>query len=281
MILVVGASGQVGRALLKELAGREVVGTGHTRADGLTRLDLADAAAVKRLILDLKPSGILVPGGVTAVDWCEDHEGEARRICVDGTRAICEAAAAVQAHVVHFSTDYVFSGAAGPYDEAAIPDPISAYGRIKLDAERAADRGAVIRTSMVYSGDPTSKNFRNFVVGALQSGNPVRAFTDQSGSPTYAPALASAAVEILDNGLDGLWHVAGPEVLTRLEFARRVARAAGLEESLIVPVTSDEFPLPAARPGLRGGLAVRRARNHLQSPLISLDEALDLMRKGL
>lgn len=279
MILVIGASGQVGRELVKQLAGRDVVGTGFQRAAGLVPLDLGDAPVVKRLILERKPEGILVPGGVTAVDWCEDHEADARRICVDGTAAICEAAAAVNAHVVHFSTDYVFSGKAGPYDESAMPDPISAYGRIKLDAERAAVRGAILRTSMVYSADPTSKNFRNFVVDNLRAGKPVKAFSDQSGSPTFAPALAAAAIEVLDRRLDGLWHLAGPEMLTRLEFARRVARAEGLDEGLIQPVTSGTFLLPAERPGIRGGLDVRRARNGLQSPVVPLEEALTVMGK--
>ena len=256
---VIGASGQVGKSLMR-LLGDEAVGTAHTRATGnLNPLDLADVGAVGRLIRDLKPQAIYVPGGVTAVDWCETHEAEARRICVDGTVAVREAAEALGAHVVFFSTDYVFSGKSGPYTEKDPPDPISVYGRIKHEAEKVAgQRFTILRTSMVYSDEPDSKNFHNFVRDALRAGKEVKAFSDQAGNPTYARSLASVAVSVMNRRFEGLIHACGPEVLTRVEFARRVARAYGLEEGRIRPVTSEELVMPAARPkqgGLRSGVA--------------------------
>ncbi|HTF57111.1 MAG TPA: SDR family oxidoreductase [Planctomycetota bacterium] len=274
--LVIGASGQVGKALRNHL-GAEAVGTGHRRVTGdLLRLDLADTKAVGRLIREIRPEGIFVPGGVTAVDWCETHEAEARRICVDGTVAVREAAEAIGAHVVFFSTDYVFSGISGPYGEDDPPDPISVYGRIKVEAERAAgDRFAILRTSMVYSDDPDSRNFHNFVRDTLRAGGEVKAFSDQSGSPTYAQSLVVSAVAMRGKW-KGIHHVAGPEVLTRLEFAHRVARAYKLDESRIRPVTSEEMRLPAPRPK-QGGL--RSTRSDVL-PTASLAEALAEMMKA-
>jgi len=272
--LVIGASGQVGKALRRHL-GPETVGTGHKRAKGgLLPLDLADTQAVGKLIREVRPEGIFVPGGVTAVDWCETHEAEARRICVDGTVAVREAAEAIGAHVIFFSTDYVFSGKVGPYGEDDPPDPISVYGRIKLEAERAAgDKCAVLRTSMVYSDDPDSRNFHNFVRDTLRAGGEVKAFSDQSGSPTYAQSLVISEVAMRKKWT-GIHHVAGPEVLTRIDFARRVARAYGLGEARIRPVTSEEMRLPAARPK-QGGLKSTR-REYLYTA--SLDEALADMK---
>jgi dTDP-4-dehydrorhamnose reductase len=254
--LVIGASGQVGKNLMRVL-GADAVGTGHTRAAGkLIPLDLADGGAVGRLIRELKPEGVFVPGGVTAVDWCETHEAEARRICVDGTVAVREAAESIRAHVIFFSTDYVFSGKSGPYKATDPPDPISAYGRVKFEAEQAAGASCTtLRTSMVYSDDPESKNFHNFVRDTLRAGKEVKAYTDQSGSPTYAPTLAFTAIVWMGSRLGGLWHAAGPEVLTRFDFARRVARAYGFDEGRIRPVTSEELPMAAARPK-QGGLVV-------------------------
>lgn len=274
--LVIGASGQVGRNLMR-LLGPDAVGTAHTRASGtLIPLDLADTGAVSRLIREHKPSSIFVPGGVTAVDWCESHEAEARRICVDGTAAVREAAEAIGAHVVFFSTDYVFSGKSGPYGEEDPPDPISAYGRVKAEAEKAA--GGVftmLRTSMVYSDDPGSKNFHNFVRDTLRAGKDVKAFSDQSGNPTHAPSLAAAALEAAGSRPAGVIHACGPEVLTRFEFARRVARAYGLQEGRVRPVTSEEMAMPAARPK-QGGLKIgARSRKFPTSPV---DEALFVMR---
>lgn len=272
--LVIGASGQVGKEL-KRFLGDEVVGTGHKRATGgLLPLDLADPEAVGKLIHEVRPECIFVPGGVTAVDWCETHEAEARRICVDGTVAVREASEAIGAHVVFFSTDYVFSGKAGPYGEKDPPDPISVYGRIKAEAERAAgDRCAILRTSMVYSDDPESRNFHNYVRDTLRAGGEVKAFADQAGSPTYATSLAVVTVAMRQKWT-GIHHVAGPEVLTRLEFARRVARAYGLDEHRIRPVTSEEMHLPAPRPK-RGGL--RSTRGAILRTA-SLAEALADMR---
>ncbi|MBI4566092.1 MAG: SDR family oxidoreductase [Planctomycetes bacterium] len=272
--LIIGASGQVGRLLMRLLRRQDPVGTTHTRpCRGLVRLDLADSEAVKQLIFDLKPDGIFVPGGVTAVDWCEKNEAQARRVCVEGTAAVCEAAARVGCHAIHFSTDYVFSGRSGPYREEDTPDPINAYGRVKAEAERAVTRGAILRTSMVYSDDPDSKNFHNFVRATLTAGQEVRAFADQSGSPTYAPALAKAAVEAMERRLAGLWHIAGPEVLTRLEWAQWIARAYGLNEGLIRPVTGDALALPAPRPR-QGGLCIDKARTTFSAPFAPLCDAL-------
>ncbi len=276
-ILVIGASGQVGKCLLRELAGREVVGTGHARvAPGLRKLDLADGAAVRALIRELRPEGILLPGGVTAVDWCEANEPLARKICVDGTRAVCEAASELGAQVVHFGTDYIYSGAHGPRREQDPPDPVSAYGRVKAEAEAAATVGVLLRTSMVYSDDPDSGNFHNFLVRTLRAGKAAKVYVDQSGNPTWAPALAKAAVEALDRRLAGIWNVAGPEVLTRVEMARRIVAAYGLDPALLQPVTSAEFVLPARRPST-GGLVLDKARAGLRSPLVPVAEALAAM----
>ncbi len=276
--LVIGASGQVGKSLMR-LLGDGAIGTAHTRAAGkLVPLDLADAGAVGRLIRGLKPEEIFVPGGVTAVDWCESHEAEARRICVDGTAAVREAAEAIGAHVVFFSTDYVFSGKSGPYTEADPPDPVSAYGRVKFEAEKSAGRRfTILRTSMVYSDEPDSKNFHNFVRDTLRAGKEVRAFSDQAGNPTYAPSLAEAALHALEGRLPGLYHAAGPDVLTRFEFARRVARAYGLEEGRVRPVTSDEMPMPASRPK-QGGLIPSPRSEGLRTA--SLEEALSAMAQS-
>jgi dTDP-4-dehydrorhamnose reductase len=277
--LVIGASGQVGKCLMR-LLGTDAVGTAHKRATGkLIPLDLSDVGAVGRLIREMKPEAIYVPGGVTAVDWCETHEAEARRICVDGSVAIKEAAEAIGARAVYFSTDYVFSGDSGPYDETDAPDPISAYGRVKLEAERAlGPRERILRTSMVYSDDPDSKNFHNFVRDTLRAGKEVKAFSDQTGNPTYAPDVAAAAMRLMSGKPGGLLHYAGPEVMTRVEFARRVARAYGLEEGLIRPVTSEELPLPAARPK-QGGLKVEAGALLLDRTPVTVEMALEEMKK--
>jgi dTDP-4-dehydrorhamnose reductase len=278
--LVIGASGQVGRRLMNLLPG--AVGTGFTNAQGLMRLNLADADSVSANIAELRPDVIFVPGGVTAVDWCESHRAEAERICVDGSRAVQAMARRLRAFVIHFSTDYLFAGGDGPYREDAVPRPLNTYGQIKLAAERAVVEAggalAIVRTSMVYSHDPGGKNFAQFVRDGLAAGREVKAFTDQSGSPTYAPALARAVVEIAERRLEGVWNVAGPDVLTRHDFALRVARAFALPTDTLKAVTSADLPLPAKRPGLRAGLDVGKAQSELKSPMTGLADAVSDMK---
>ena len=280
--LVIGASGQVGRQLMKLLAGHDVTGTGFTKASGLMKLDLADTEAVQANVAELHPDVIFCPGGVTAVDWCETHRAEATRVCVDGTFALQSMARKIRAFVVHFGSDYVFPGGTGPYREDSAAKPLSAYGEIKLEAERAAAKAggdyALVRTSMVYSHDPGGKNFCQFLRDKLAAGQDVKAFTDQSGSPTYAPALARAAIEIAEKRLAGVWHVAGPQVLTRHQFAIRVARAFGLPAATLRAVTSVQLPLPARRPGLNAGLSVEKARKALSAPMVGVEGACDDMR---
>ncbi len=276
-ILVIGASGQVGRCLMKRLTAHEVVGTGFAHAQGLMKLDLADADSVGANIAEMHPDLILVPGGITAVDWCESNRAQAERVCVGGSRAVQSMARKIRAHVVHFSTDYLFPGGKGPYREDAPIRPLSAYGHVKYAAEQAIRESggsfAIVRTSMVYSHDPGGKNFCQFVRDRLAVAQEVKAFSDQTGSPTFAPALARAVIEIGERRLEGVWNVAGPDVLSRLQFAERVARAFALPTGSLRGVTSAELPLPAKRPGLHAGLDVSKAQRELRTPLLSVEQA--------
>ena len=276
--LVLGASGQVGGLLMRRLASRvETFGTGF-RPSSYPSIDLADSVAVDAYIHRIQPTHIFVPAGITAVDACESQFEAAWRICVDGTRTIQQTANRIGAFVVHFSTDFIYSGDHGPYTESACADPISAYGRIRLAAEQAAQEAggdfAIARTSMVYSDDLSGKNFVSFIRNNLSSGRSIKAFTDQAGSPTLAEDLASATIEVAERRLSGIWNLSGPEVMTRHAWAAQVARHFGLPEEMIEAVNSQSFVLPARRPGLQGGFNTQKAQRTLNSKFQSLCDAL-------
>lgn len=285
--LVIGASGQVGAALMGRLTARGAVVTGtHARVAGpSTRaLDLTDTAATARLIDEVAPDWVFCPAGLTAVDYCESHAEEAFAVNRDGPAAAARAAARSGAGFVYFSTEYVFDGTAGLYAEDDPVSPLSVYGRSKAEGERAvreaSPRALVVRTSVVYGPEPQGKNFVYQLLARGRRGEPMRAPCDQRSSPTYNEDLAAAAVEAAERGVGGVLHLAGPEVIDRHAFAVAVCGTFGLDVALLASVTTAELRQPARRPS-DAGLRIDRARALLATRMRGPKEGLAAMRGAL
>lgn len=285
--LVIGASGQVGAILHARLTarGHSVVGTHGQAPQPSTRpLDITDAGATERLIADTAPDWVFFPAGLTLVDYCEDHPDEAFRVNRDAPTCAARAAARGGAGFVFFSTEYIFDGKAGPYAEEDGPNPLSVYGRSKLEGERAISdanpRALVLRTTVVYGPEPQGKNFVYRLVRRARAGERVAVPADQRSSPTYNQDLAAATVELAERGVDGVLNVAGPVVLDRHAFALVVCEVFGLDPSLLVPLATADLDQQAVRP-LNAGLKVERARSLLAVALRGPREGLLAMRTAL
>ena len=199
---------------------------------------------------------------------------------------LARVAADLGARFVYFSTDYVFRGDAGPDAEDDPADPPNAYGRAKLDAERAiadalGDRALIARTSWVYGPERQGKNFAYQVVRRLVTGQPVMVPSDQRSSPSYAPDVALAAIRLAEDGRSGLYHVAGPEVVSRPDFAKAIAEAFGLDPSPIGSKPTAEFGAGAAPRPLQGGLKTARLEGVLPGLVRPLAPALADFRRRL
>jgi dTDP-4-dehydrorhamnose reductase len=269
--LVVGAGGQVGNALRVVLGSRSV-GTWRQPPPGELAFDL-DAAArtpelADRLVAAVRPSVVFVAAGMTHVDGCEDAPELAGAVNRDGPAALARATRAAGGRTVYFSTDYVFDGIDGPFTEDDPVRPLSVYGRSKAEGERAVleadDAALVVRTTVVYGAEPHGRNFAYQVVNRLRRGEPVQAAGDQITTPTYNPDLAAATTALVDAGVSGVVHVAGPEVMDRAGFARRLAAAAGLDPGPIQSLSTVALGQRAARP-LVAGLRIDRLRALLPS----------------
>lgn len=273
--IIVGASGLVGHALL-EAWGEGAVGTYRTRPRrGLVPLDASDPGAVRALVERVDPTVVFFPAGEPNVEWCERHPEEARELNLAPLLATLVAARGRL--VVGYSTDYVFDGAAGPYDEDAPRGPLSVYGRIKAELE---DRlieagGVVIRTTTVFGPEPEPpRNFVLRLVESLRRAESVRVPLDQISTPTYAPDLAAAAVRIAGAG-DGIWHVAGSDLISRAALATLAAEVFGLPAALIRAVSTRDLGQSATRP-LRGGLRCDRYERWFgAAPVRGTREALE------
>jgi dTDP-4-dehydrorhamnose reductase len=285
--LVIGASGQVGAALLRVLRarGHEAVGTwAHHEFPGLIRLDFADARAVERVIGEARPDWVLCPAALSHVDYCEEHPDEAFAANLHAPLAAAQAAAHAGAGFDYYSSDYVFDGSAGPYAEEAPPRPLGVYGRSKAEGEQAIlgalERALVLRTSVVYGPERQEKNFAYQLIRACRSGQPFRPAVDQHASPSYNEDVAAATVECCERELRGIWHLAGADTLDRMAFARLVCRVFDLDGSHLRPATTAELKQKAARP-LDGGLRITKARAQLATRLRGAEDGLRAMRTAL
>jgi dTDP-4-dehydrorhamnose reductase len=268
---VVGASGQVGNQLLRILPSAPVVPTSR-RAEkpGWTALDLetVSASEAEEMVCRLQIATIYCVGGMTNVDACESGFELARRVNCEGPAILAAAAARFGARFIYFSTDYVFNGMIGPYTEDSPGDPICAYGRSKWLAELAVrdahPAALVIRTTGVYGTDPGRRNFLYSLRKGLKGTKPFRVPKDQISTPTYNLDLATAAVALEKSGAQGIFHVAGPDVISRLKFARRAAAVMGLDPANLAGVSTADLGQAAPRP-LRGGLVTEKIKAILPS----------------
>jgi dTDP-4-dehydrorhamnose reductase len=286
--IVIGGSGQIGGWLLRTLAerGHSSVGTyASVSFPGLVRLDAGELESAAQWVEAEAPDVVFYPAGFTWVDGCERDHTRAYAANLTQPLNLARAAARVGARFVYFSTDYVFDGLAGPYSEDSPSDPLSVYGQAKRDAELAlaqelGDKQLTIRTSWVFGPEGQGKNFAYQLLRSLNERKPVVCPSDQISSTSYGPDVARAVVSLVEQGASGLVHVAGPEVMGRVEFARAIARAFDCDQDLIVGKATAELGQGAPRP-LSGGLLIGRLEAALPGLMRPLHAALDDFRQKL
>ncbi len=276
--VVIGGSGQIGSWLLRVLAerGHEAVGTYATCPyEGLVPLDASDLTRAADWLRGQSPDVVFYPAGFTWVDGCERDPARARAANVVQPVNLARVATDVGARFIYFSTDYVFDGVRGPYAETDAPNPLSVYGRAKREAEEAlGDEHLTIRTSWVFGPERQGKNFAYQLAKALRTQGTLVCPSDQVSSPSYGPDVARAAVLLAEQGQRGIIHAAGPEVLGRVEFARSLATAFGLDPDGITGKTTEELGQEAPRP-LQGGLLTPRLDACLPGVMRPLNASLD------
>lgn len=280
-VLVLGAAGLVGSHIRAALGRGHVVATYHrVEVPDAIPLDITDAEAVRRLMARVRPAAVVIAAAEAHVERCEREPEATRRLNVEAARTVIEEAAALGATVVVFASEYVFDGSSGPYGEDDPTNPINEYGRQKVALERLARstaRHLICRTSGVFGWERGGKNFVCQLVRHLRAGREFAVPSDQAITPTYAPDLATAVVRLLDEGRTGTFHVVGPQVLRRPEFASLVADAFSLPAPLIVPRPTTELGLTAPRP-TNAGLRDDKLRAVLGGPLRAVSDALAQMR---
>ena len=254
-ILVTGCNGQLGRAIRKEYEQDEVqfINTDVVEGDGVTALDITDIDAVLTLVKAEKPDVIINCAAHTNVDACEQQWDLAYKINAIGPRNLSIAANEVDAKMIHVSTDYVFEGnGTRPYTEFDEPNPVSAYGKTKLEGERFVQQFAkkffICRTAWLY-GD--GKNFVKTMLRLSESHDEVSVVCDQLGSPTSAVELARMIHHLEGTENYGIFHATCEGDTNWADFTEEIFRMAG-KTTKVNHVTSEQYaqmnPASAKRP---------------------------------
>lgn len=253
--LIIGATGQLGSALVRVLGGAGTTGVGHEE------LEITDAAAVDVLLARVDPRVIVNTSAFHAVDRCEDEPERAYAVNALAVRHLARRARDRGVLLVHCSTDYVFAGdATHPYREEDLPLPQSAYAVSKLAGECFVQAHAgphlVVRSAGLFGGAGSRGKGGNFVETILRrarAGEPLRVVTDQVTAPTYTHDLAVAMAALVERALAepavarGVVHVTAAGSCSWRDFARAIVDAAGLDVP-IAGITSAELAAPARRP---------------------------------
>ncbi len=276
-IIVFGSAGQLGVELCAELTRRGYEVRGLERA----ALDICNGEKVERALADFDTMAVFNAAAYNQVDIAEREPLAAYESNALGVRNMALACRQNDARLIHFSTDYVFDGSLGrPYLETDSTHPLGAYAVSKLAGELYVqaylDRPIIVRTSGVFGpgGLRTARgNFPELMLRLAREGKPIRVVEDHIASPTYAPFLASRAIDLFERDLDGIFHVGGGEPVSWFEFARLIFRKAGVDANL-TPTSEREYRTTAKRPKY-SALENARMRAHGVAPMPPLAEAVE------
>lgn len=276
-VAVFGSLGQLGVELSAELARRGY----EVRAFERAALDICDQTKVEEALADFKPFAVFNAAAYNQVDLAEREPLAAFQANALGVRNLAVGCKQLGARLIHFSTDYVFDGALGrPYVETDATHPLGAYAVSKLAGELYCqaypDRPIIVRTSGVFgpAGRRTARgNFIELMLRLAREGKPIRVVEDYTASPTYAPALASRAIDLLERDLEGVFHIGGGQPISWFEFARMIFEKSGVKANLS-PTNAAEYRTAAARPPYS---ALENARMRLSDiePMPDLARAVD------
>ncbi|MFH1320708.1 MAG: SDR family oxidoreductase [Bacteroidota bacterium] len=263
-ILIIGASGLVGGNCLKYLSNKtelNVTGTYFSyKVNNTVYFDTLKLNNPNNFDIEkFNPDVIIHCGALTNVDYCEDHQEESHQKTVVSTQNAIGLSKKHDAKMIYLSTDYVFDGTEGPYDENAKVNPISMYGKHKLEAETIVLNeligSIVIRITNVYGDEERKKNFIARIVDKIKEGEELdlKLPYDQYATPVNAYDVARAIYLLIKDNKHGIYNIASSDYVNRCQLVHRIFNHFPEAKYNLVPVSTKELNQPAPRP-LQGGL---------------------------
>ncbi len=295
-VLITGSNGLLGQKLVELLTTQidcDIVATSrgpsrlpfHQGYQYLS-LDITDPVAVRKTLNEMRPDAIVNTAAMTNVDQCEEEKSQCLKLNVEAVSSLVESSMIHNTFMIQLSTDFIFDGIDGPYDEEAVPNPISFYGDSKLRSEGvlkdSSPHWAIVRTILVYGVTHmmSRSNLVLWVKRCLENQEPIQVVNDQWRSPTLSEDLALGCWLILKNRAEGIYNISGKDLMTPYQMAMRTASFFELDSSLIRETDSTQFSQPAKRPP-KTGFVITKAQNQLKYAPRSFDQGLALISQQI
>jgi dTDP-4-dehydrorhamnose reductase len=295
-ILVTGSNGLVGQKLtdlILSTSNFELIATSkgenrHPQQTGYVYLDLdvCDETKVKKILKKYRPKAVIHTAAMTNVDTCETSQALCRALNVDVVKNLAQICKEIDSQLIHLSTDFIFDGEDGPYSELDKPNPLSFYGKTKLEAEEILKASSchwvILRTIIIYGivKDLSRSNIVLWAKAALEKGMPIDVVTDQWRMPTLAEDIASCCLLAIEQQARGIYHVSGKDMMSIFELVEQVADFWQLDKSLIRPIVSISLNQAAKRPK-RTGFVLDKSMNNLGYRPHSFKEGLAIVDSQL
>ena len=273
-IFITGITGQLGSTLNKYLSRYFNV---LNNQENFYNIDVSDRSELKYFFKELSPDYVINCAALTNVDFCEQNKSKTHEVNVDGIKNIISCSKK-STKIIHISTDYVFNGNKKIYLESDTPDPLSYYGKAKLESEnilRTSNRDfLILRTSVIFG--KTGNNFYVWVRDSLRNDQKISVVTDQISNPTWSWSLSEAIYKSILSNISGLFHYAGEEVISRYDFAIKVAKVHDFNPDRIIPIKTSDLDQKAKRP-LHSALDTSKIKKLIDIEHPSLDYILKII----
>jgi dTDP-4-dehydrorhamnose reductase len=291
-VLVTGSNGLLGQKITEKIlkeGGVNLVATakGENRypiKEGYVyaEMDILNPVEVKLVIEKYMPDAIIHTAALTNVDTCEDKKELAFQLNVDAVETLLSLCEGHHIQLIHLSTDFIFDGEDGPYDELAAPNPLSYYGQTKLRAEEllknSKAKWAILRTIIVYGiiNDASRSNVVLWAKDALEKGSQINVVNDQWRMPTLAEDLADICLLAIQYDAQGVFNASGKDMMSISELVGRVADFWKLDKSLINEISAETLNQTAKRPK-RTGFILDKSMTELNYQPHSFEEGLAIL----
>ena len=280
-VLVLGGSGIVGETFLEKANQHQLLATydkNEINSNIVKTFQIHlpdDSLKIEKIILDELPDIVINFMAYSNADFCEENKIKTYDLHVKNTKLITTTCTKINSKLIFISTDYVFDGKKGNYQENDIPNPVNYYGETKYEAEKIVlsnTNNLILRTSLVY-GSSTKVRFLNFVLDKLINNQDIYAFDDIFNSATLVDDLVNAILKSIDFNAVGILHVAGSTCVSRFEFVNIVANIFNFNTKLIKPVSITTAKFKAQRP-IKPCLNTSKANKILKMKFSSVEEGI-------
>lgn len=288
VLLITGASGLLGNKIVT-IADKDFLAVPTDLSEPLhptaMRTDITNQSAVAKLFNQNKPDIVIHTASETNVDKCETRKEHAWKVNVEGTRNIAVYSGESNAKLIYISTDYVFDGEKGCYNEDNSPNPLNHYGLTKLEGEKEVMRlcrnYAILRTSVLYGRHPYRQDFVAWVTNSIRNNKEIAVVEDHFNTPTLADSLAEMAIEVAEKDLRGIYHASGSKRISRFKFAKQIAKTFNLDADLVKPIKMKELKAWIAKRPRDSSLDTEKIRKQLKAKPLNITEGLRQLKEEM